>query len=372
MTSRSQFQALVCVSGWFGARWEVMIPHTLWSRVIAVALLAVCAPPSIAGVLKIKEVRLAARQDRGALSGMAVTHVGDVLSFVAENTGNWQLYRIRSWSGGQPTIQTITLSGYFSRAEQPDMEMLNASVLATSDARYAICVGSAEWVKRVRGRAVGNVRSDDLIAVVDLASFKVISTARTRDLGLPEFHEVHLDPAGQILVDSLSQGKPKKGAFTRLSLPAQAPGSLCNYNWITASPTQEHREADATEGCRSELGSKSISDYFESIIPKGPWPPAGCDNDNQAQYCRLPTVAVTENGKFGIALYTTVHDNILGNWVETQQTYVAFSTERRADIGRIDVSPRDSNRLATFARNGRDYLLLVANGTRLVVYELID
>lgn len=349
-----------------------MTTHTSWCRVIAFALLAVCISPSIAGVVKVKEVRVAARLDRGVLFGMAVTHSGDVLSLVAKNTGNWQFYRIRSWDADQATIDSITLSGYFSNADRPHMEMLNASVLATPDGRYVVCVGGAEWLKKVGGRAAGNARSDDLITVIDLASFKVISTARPRDLGLLEFHEVHLDSAGQILVNSLSQGKPKRGALTRLSLPALAPGPICNYSWVSTSPTQEHREADATEGCRVELGSKSISDYFQSIIPRGPWPPAGCDKGNQAQYCRLPTAAVTDDGKFGIALYTTGHDNILGSWVETQQAYVAFSTEKRADIGRIDVSPRDSNRLATFALNGNDYLLLLANGTRLAVYKLIE
>jgi hypothetical protein len=86
----------------------------------------------------------------------------------------------------------------------------------------------------------------------------------------------------------------------------------------------------------------------------------------------LPTAASTADGKFGIALYATGHDNILGNWVETKQAYVAFSTAKRADIGRINVSPRNFNRIATFAGKGHDYLLLLVNGTQLVVYDLLD
>ena len=100
------------------------------------------------------------------------------------------------------------------------------------------------------------------------------------------------------------------------------------------------------------------------------WPPKDCHNNN-AEFCSWPGT-FTSDGRYGVARMSEGHDNLLGNWVETKVSYIVFSVASHADIGEIEVSLRDSERSATIVLEGREYLLLLLNGTRLAVDELRD
>jgi hypothetical protein len=323
-----------------------------------------------AGLLKSGDVEIPSKPDRGVLFAAAVTNAGDVLTFIAKDTGNWLLYRVRNWNEKKASIESLTLPGYFSKADRPDMEMLNAQVLATADGAFAVCVGSAEWLKRAQGRATGPARSDDVMTIVDLAAFRIVGTSRTRDLDLFEFHELlRLDSDGHLLAESLSSGKPKQGSVVRFAIPSLEPSPPCVFDWVLESPRHERRVPHSEEQCREALRS-SFSAFFATTPQPVAWPPKGCAN-NKAKFCRLPGI-LTADGKFGIAIATEGHDNLLGNWVETKSSYVIFSAAKSADIGEINVPTRDSVRTATFALNDRDFLLIALNGTRLRFYELRD
>jgi hypothetical protein len=232
----------------------------------------------------------------------------------------------------------------------------------------------------VERRDVLDSRSDNVIAIVDLSTLSIVGRTHTQGLDLFEFHgDVRLDNYGFVLVESLSGDK--RGAFIRLAVPSLTPGPVCVYNWVAGSPkrstpgitvpTGQHPEPQTVEACTAALGSIPFSVYSEFIQPTLTFPPAGCDNGNRAEFCRWPS-SFTADGKFGFAYAHDGHDNLLGNFIETNARYVVFSASKRSDIGELKVSTRDSVEVATAVLDGRDFLLTISNGTHLTVYELRD
>lgn len=366
-----------------------MRPFPPWPKVLAVTVTAVLLTPATAEVLKLREVDISPERDRGILFATGVTSTGDALSFVANNTGLWKLYRVRKWDAGSTSVESLALPGYFSKADERDaegrgIENLNANVFTTTDGAYAVCVGSATWVKRVNGRAVGPVKSDDLITIVDLATFVPVRTAHTRDLGLFDFRDVKLDGEGYLLVDSLSENR-SDGAFRRLALPSLEVGPVCSYSWIARKgagksggsitlPANQYPEPEAGAACNMALKPTPFSEYASKWIQSTlSLQTPGCEENNRAEFCRwIGRASFTSDGKFGVAYANDGHDNLLGNWVETNSRFLIFSAKQKADIGQVRVSTRDSVRTATATVGSRDFLLVVSNGTHLTVYELRD
>jgi hypothetical protein len=360
-----------------------------WPNASAVIVTVALLTPATAEVLKLRDVDISPERDHRVLFASGVTPTGDVLSFVAKSTGIWKLYRVRKWNTGSTSVQSLTLPGYFSKADAQDSEgralgQLHASVFTTTDGAYAICVGSATWWKRVNGRAVGHVKSDDFITIVDLSRFVPFRTAHTRDLGLFEFRDVKLDGEGYLLVDTLSENR-SRGAFCRLALPSLLVGPMCRYNWITKRgagspagvitvPAGQYPEPEAGGACSAALGSTPFSEYASKWIQSTlSLRTPGCEDNNRAEFCRwISRASFTSDGKFGVAYASEGHDNLLGNWVETNSRFLIFSVAQKADVGQVRVSTGDSFRTATAVVDSRDFLLLVSNGTHLTVYELRD
>jgi hypothetical protein len=340
-----------------------------------IALLAgllIAAPLSHAQVTKVKEFDLDPHRDRRVLFDLAVTPRNEVLSFVAKDTGNWELYRAANWLNRNPTITALSLPGFFSkqdyRRDGKSMETMNAQVFATRDGKFAVCVGSAMWLKRVGGRAVGGATADEVIAVVDLSSSKIVAAANTADMDLFGARGVTLDDDGFLRIDSLSAGKVRQGAFIRLSIPSLKPSPKCSYNWIVDSPGKEHPKATTIKECSEIIGSRSLADYLNEGQSRPAARPDVCEN-NQSEFCRWPG-ELTPDSQFGVALRTEGHDNFWGSWVVTSNSYIIFSTSRRADIGEIKEPTDDSFQRAVTSVDGHDYILVLQSGTHLTAYEL--
>ncbi len=107
------------------------------------AILLVVHASAFAQVPKVKDINLDSKRDRSVLFDMAVTPTGDVLSFVAKGTGDWELYRVSNWLGETPSVKKLVLPGYFSKADskrgEKAVENLNAAVFVTRDGSYAVC-----------------------------------------------------------------------------------------------------------------------------------------------------------------------------------------------------------------------------------------
>ena len=340
---------------------------------ISAVFLLVLAFTLRAQVSKVKDFDLDSRRDRSVLFDMAVTPTNDVLSFVAKGTGNWELYSVSNWLGETPSVKKLVLPGYFSKADskrsEKDLENLNAMVFVTRDGAYAVSVGSAEWLKRVKGWAVGSATSNDIISVVDLSTFTVMATIRTENLDLLEFHGVVLDDSGYVRVESSSSGL-KHGAFVRLSIPSLEAGPKCAYDWIEDSPGKQHPQPTTEKECREILKTRELSDYLrEGEVPSRQKVKV-CENNN-SEFCHIPG-EFTADGKFGVGTRSEGHDNIFGSYVTTRSSFIVFSSARGVDIGEIKEPTNDSFRKKLTSLGGRDYLLVIESGTHLMAYELRD
>jgi hypothetical protein len=323
-----------------------------------------------AQAVKVRDFQFGPKQGRNVLFGRAVTPSNDVLSIVASDTGTWEFYKVSDWLSETPVLKKLALPGYFSKKDEKDLELLSANVFATGDGAYAVCIGSAEWLKRVNGWAVGNAKSDDIISVVDLSKLSVVATTRTSDLDLFEFHEVKVDDEDYVRVDSLASGKPRRSAFIRLSIPFLPAGPRCSYEWITDSPGKQHPQPVTANTCQEALRMRPLDDYLgasKSLVTSKPGP---CENSD-AEFCRLPGEFAAD-GRLGVALRSEGHDNIFGSWVTTSDTLIVFSSAKRADVARIKEPTNDSFRTSLTFLDGRNYLLVIQGGTHLMVYELSD
>jgi len=309
--------------------------------------------------------------DRKVLFDVAVTPSGDVLSFVARNDGRWDLYRVHDWLSEHPVTDRLFLTGYFSNRDRRDLDGLSSRVLVTADGTYAICVGSAEWLKRKGGWAVGPAKSEDIISVVDLASFKVINSARTSGLDLYEFHGVEMDAQDRIVVDTLSPGPPRRGAFIQLAVPTLSVGLKCSYDWVSDKNHNEHAVVTTAETCSQALRSTSLEDYLKGLTPVTSSSRTFICKDVTAEYCPQPSW-FTSDSRFALGERIEGHDTFLGGWTETKHTYLLFSAIKGTQIGEIALPTNDSVRPRLIVTAGRDYLLVLRAGTVLTVYDLRD
>ena len=351
--------------------------HALYKLQICVAALLAClsilVPLSYAQVAKVKDFDLDPHRDRRVLFDMAVTPTKEVLSLVAKDTGEWELYRAANWLDQKPTIEKLPLPGFFSKRDSKrdgkPIETMRAQVFATRDGKYAICVGSAEWLKRVSGWAVGHATSDDVISVVDLSTFKIVATAQTESFELLEFHGVVLDDDGFVRVESSSSGL-KHGAFVRLSIPSLEAGPKCAYDWIEDSPGKRYPQPTTDEECHEILKTRALGDYLHEGQVLSAQNVKVCVNNN-SEFCHIPG-ELTADGKFGVGHRSDGHDNFFGSWVTTSNSYVIFSASRGIDIGEIKEPTNDSFHSSLASVRGQDYLLVLQSGTHLMVYELQD
>jgi hypothetical protein len=340
-------------------------------RCVLIFAVAVFALPLQGGMVKVREFSLATQRGSGAYFGAAATPSGNVLTFIARDSGVWELHRVRSWLAGPPADDILPLPGYFSAKDKPDREGMGAQVLVTGDGRYAVCVGSAYWLKRDGGVPVGDPSADDVISVVDLKTFGVVATARTSGLGLLGAHDVTLDREGRLRVSGDSMRPPRRGAFVQLSLPSLTPGPRCSYNWIADSPGKEHPDPTTESECNESLGEMTIDAYFSEDTSSYIEPHTLCEG-NSAEFCRLPVQGFTTDGKFGVADREEGHDVLFGGYETTSLSYVVFSVAERADTGEIKLPTDHSAKMVLASLSGRDFLLLIREGTVFTVYQLQD
>jgi hypothetical protein len=201
--------------------------------------------------------------------------------------------------------------------------------------------------------------------VVDLLTFKIVATSRTADLGLLEFHQsIKLDSEDRVFIDSTSSGKPQHGVFMRLSVPSLTIGPKCTYARIYDSAVQWHREPTAADACEAALGGAiNLERYYQREFPRFELP-AVC-RGNAAEFC-LWAGRFSVDCKYGLAERVDGHERVLfPGWVLTHHAYLVFSAARRSDIGEVKVPADVSARGLLAYHAGRDYLLLLQDGTHL-------
>src|SRR5271170_2331002 len=99
-----------------------MQPLLGWKHAWCVIATLIFASRATAEVRKLREIDLSPKQDRGIVFATGITPSGDLLSFVAKNSGTWQLYRVRNWHTASASIEVLSLPGSFSKADVQDAE----------------------------------------------------------------------------------------------------------------------------------------------------------------------------------------------------------------------------------------------------------
>lgn len=300
---------------------------------------------------------------------LALTQTGDLLVFSPRRTGVWELYRVRGWDTGRPVIDHLQLADYFSSHDQHDLEDMNVKLYISPDGMNAVCVGSASWLKRVNGKAVGKSRTNSIITVIDLARFKPVKRAETKELDLLEFQSVEMDKEGRILVNSSVFGNTPQREFVQLAVPSLDVGQRCIYAMVKSGPTAEQAVAKTVDACRQDLGMASLEEYLKraAAIPAAT---GFVCKDAKAEYCPQPD-RFTPDDRFGLGVRSEGHDGLLGGWVQTRITAIVFSAKTHVEVGQLDLT-RTSPYLKLASVNGKDFLVSVEAGSKVIVYELND
>lgn len=304
-----------------------------------------------------------------AQRSLAATGSGDLLSFSARRSGTWLLSRVRNWAGKQPSIDHLELPGYFSSHDLRDLEQLQVKIYLVRDGAYAVCIGTAEWLRRVNGKAVGNPRMNSVIVVVDLATFTSIGKVETAPLQLLDFQSVRIDNEQRILVTSSELGKVWHSKFVLLDTPSLAVAGTCVYDSVKRSGSGEDRIPVTPQACNQALGSTNLDDYLSSYSRVAKHVRGFLCRDTKAEYCPQPDM-FTPDARFALGIRNEGHDTILGSWAQTRSTAILFSNITHKQIGEVDLTHQSPSVLITTVRES-DYLVLV-NGVDVTVYALID
>jgi hypothetical protein len=348
-------------------------------RLIRIFLaLALIAPPRAdAQIRLIKQLSLGPRRPAFTLldlegrfqqQALELTPSGDLLTFSPRRDGVWELARVHGWNTSKPIIDHLKLTGYFSSADRHDLENLTVSIYVTSDGAHAICVGSAEWLRRESGRPAGKARTDSIITVVDLATFKSINSSRLKAADSNEYQSIEIDGKGRLLLVNSSFGENRHGEFASLEVPSLRVGPSCKYDYATNKQHGEQLSPITVESCKQYSGSETLEDFLKKLGSYVPTSSGFLCKDKKAEYCPQPD-RFTPDHQFGLGIRSEGRDNIFGSWVQTRATAILFSTATHTEVVELDLT-----HIPPFVKlasvDGRSYLLLLQEGSELSVYQL--
>jgi hypothetical protein len=302
-------------------------------------------------------------------SAMAVSTPGDLFVLSSTPNGNWELSRIRNWSGAMPEISHLSLPGFFTRNDSHKFDKFDAQLLFTPDGRYAVCIGSGKWATKGRRKSVRRSVSENVITVVHVQNFAIEQSRRTSDLGLFEQQSFGMTSSGRLFVDSMAHSPQAERVLIPLDLPSLQAGRRCEYKWSGSRPGEDAEPIPITiESCAQALNPSSLEHVF-THVPSLALPGFACGKAAE-RLCPQPD-HFTPDQQFGIGIRAEGHDSMLGSWVWRGRAVVAFSTQTRSEIGEIDLM-RNSVELLLSSLAGKDYLLILWPNSELAVYELLE
>lgn len=116
----------------------------IYLLVLVLCPLSLTSPSTVeTQVIKIRDLAFGPAQRRKVAFSKALSSTNDLLSFIASDTGEWELYSVADWLSTQPRVRKLVLSNFFSKKDRKDLELLGPSVFVTRNGAYAVCVGSA-------------------------------------------------------------------------------------------------------------------------------------------------------------------------------------------------------------------------------------
>jgi hypothetical protein len=310
------------------------------------------------------------------LFAMAVTPAQDVLSFIASADGKWRLSRVGRWLDKEPREYSLVVPGLSEGDPQQWFGPWSAQLLVTPDGDFVVCIAS------------GRRRPDvlEVVSVIDLRKFKVVTAIHPSEISALEgsFRDYHLDRGGHLIVqsftpfprhpgDDISAGGSRVNLAV-LSVPNLGLTGQCQFSEWTRSNSPTRR--DGEEGCAALLsrtgGGASLSEFIAAFV----------DTDEVRQTVdrrpRPPQCAflwyvsyISHDGRFEREICKGSHRGFWGNQIVTKSVENIFAVKTGEQMGSIN-EPTDSVDSRFAAMDGREYLLLMEGGTRLMVYEIVN
>jgi hypothetical protein len=302
-------------------------------------------------------------------SAVAVSTSGDLFVLSSTPNGNWELSRIRNWSGAMPEISHLPLPGIFTRNDRHQFDKFDVQLLLTPDGRYGVCIGSAKWTAKGRRKNASRSVSENVITVVQVQSFTIEQSRLTSDLGLFELQSFEMTSNGRLIVDSMTRSPQAERALIPLDLPSLQVGRKCQYKWSGSRLGEDAEPAPVTgENCSQALSPSSLEQVL-APVPSQALFGFACGKAQEG-LCPQPD-RFTPDRRFAIGLRAEGHDSMLGRWVWRGRAVVAFSTRTRSEIGEISLM-RNSVELMLSSLGGKDYLLILRPDSELAIYELLE
>jgi hypothetical protein len=325
---------------------------------------------SAAEVRRVREYRLPLPEDRRILFEMAVTPEQDVLSFVVNKEGKWRLSRVRGWLDKEPKEDTIVVPGLAPGDRKQWVAPFSAGLLVTPDGRFAICIAS--------GSRAPNRTNVELVSVVDLSEFKVVTSVHAADLPVlaGAFRTYRFDSDRHLIVQAFTPFQRRHGddvssggsqvTLAALSLPDLTVTGQCQYSEWIRNGAPVHR--DGEQACATLVSSAgdtgSLSKFLDDFVMSG-----GVERYAPRDDSPCPGY-VSRDGRFEREICQESHRGFWGNQVVTKSVENIEAVETGKRLGSITEPVHESVRSSFASMNGRDYLLLMENGVRLLVYAI--
>jgi hypothetical protein len=355
-------------------------PMALASFSILVVFLLIGAGNSIAGVKIVREYRLHLPGDPKLLFRMTLTPEQDVLSFIPNDDGTWRLLRVRRWLDKEPIEDSLAVPSLQMRGreERSKWGLWNTELRVTPDGKFVLCCISAySAVERQR---------KDLITVVSLAEFKIVTNLRSS--ALPQIsgdsRTYHLNRLGRFVVnaktsfprhpgdDPLFGGAAHKLAI--LTVPELSIIDSCEYSeWMRSGAVVRRENESDCASLLQNYGTSSLDELSRSFVETDE-AMLRTDEKSRPSECAFLTYEshISRDGRLRRELCTGGHRGFWGNFVVTNTMENIFSVETGQKLGSIK-EPNDHPLQSRFAKiDTRDYLLVMEGGTRLVVYLITE
>ena len=257
----------------------------------------------------------------------------------------------------------------------------------TPDGSFVLCIASA-FLSHERGGG-----QDEFVSLVSLADFKVVASIHSPTIPAlaGDYRLNYLDGRGHLVIEAYTPNPRHPGdditaggsqvKLAILSLPALAVTGQCEYSeWSrTGSPTRREDEGSCAALLAYSYGSASLSAFLSTLTSmnktevNGSKEVALTDQRQRPPQCAFLGYArsASSDGRYEREICLTSHRGFWGTPVVTKSVENIFAVKTGELIGSVD-EPVTSIRSTFVSAGGREYLLVMEGGTRLMVYTVAD
>ena|SRR6185312_3395851 len=301
--------------------------------------------------------------DRGIDFAMAVTRQGDMFSLVASGNGHWKLVRVRHWDSSQPMEDQLVIEG-FPRSEARGLTLEPVRLFPSPDSRYLLSVISG-W-----HNVAGRYTQETLLTVVDLTSFKILSAGRETYMAQTGWSQ---EPNGAIVRQVFEDNQDRHGAGNKVfrasivAFPDLASGAPCSVTdtWIA----RVNMDSRVVTGCDDLLAAAGLAS-LDDLIPAGHSTVLDERLEVTKRVGASDTVDLSPDRRFAFNLWSRRRDGFPFGVVTAARGLEIFALQPDSLLAKLQIDRKSSAEASFASSNGKDFLLLVKDGTQLDVYAL--